>query len=111
MGFDLNKKFSITLKDNKAFVRLPPPQTLSLESTGDIGYRDEQGVWNWVSVDDRTRATNAFIADARRYADRAPFIGDARKEIEAKLKVLLSPYAEEIVIEYEPAAVDARRSF
>lgn len=100
VGFDLSKRFSITLRDEKAYVSLPPPQTLSVESFGDITYRDEQGIWNWVSTEDRTRATNAFIVDARRYSDRAPFIGDARMAMEARLKELLKPYAEEVVIEY-----------
>jgi hypothetical protein len=99
-GFDLHKKFSIVLRDEKAYVTLPAPQALSVESRGDIVYRDEQGIWNWVDLDDRTRATNAFIRDARRYAGQAKFVGDARQEIERRLKTLLAPYVEEVVIEY-----------
>jgi hypothetical protein len=108
VGFDLNKRFSITLSEDKAVVRLPAPQALSVESLGDIQYRDEQGVWNWVSVDDRTRATNAFVADARRFADRASFVDDAQKRMESRLKALLDPYAEQVLVQYEPAA-DSRR--
>ena len=99
-GFDLNKKFTIVLRDDKAYVTLPPPRALSVEPVGDIVYRDEQGIWNWVDLDDRTRATNAFIRDARRYAAEAKFVGDARKEIEARLKTLLDPYVEEVVIDF-----------
>ena len=99
-GFDLHKKFVITLRDDKAFVTLPPPQILSVESYGGITYRDEQGIWNWVSVDDRTRATNAFIADARRSAAGAGFVDDAEVRIEEQLKMLLKPYAEEVVVNY-----------
>jgi len=101
VGFDLRRKFSITLRDEKAYVTLPSPQTLSVESFGDITYRDEQGIWNWVSTEDRTRATNAFIADARRYADRAAFINDAREAMEVRLKEVVKPYAEEVLIEYQ----------
>jgi len=101
VGFDLRKKFSITLRDDKAYVNLPPPQALSVESLGDITYRDEQGVWNWVSTQDRTRATNAFIADARRYANKAPFVNDSKGKMEVRLKELLKPYAEEVIIEYQ----------
>ncbi|HEX8038697.1 MAG TPA: DUF4230 domain-containing protein, partial [Chryseosolibacter sp.] len=61
VGFDLNNRFSINLMDGKAFVSVPEPKALSVESLGDMTYRDEQGIWNWVSVQDRTRATNAFI--------------------------------------------------
>ena len=87
MGFDLHKKFSITLRDNKAFVSVPWPQTLSVESLGDIQYRDEQGIWNWVDTNDRTRATNDFISDARRYANGAPFVDDARSRMESQLQL------------------------
>lgn len=101
VGFDLRRKFSITLRDHKAYVSLPQPQTLSVESKGDITYRDEQGIWNWVSVQDRTRATNAFISDARRYANQAAFVQDAKTRMEERLKELLKPYAEEVVIDYQ----------
>lgn len=110
VGFDLHRKFSITLRDNKAYVLLPEPRTLSVESRSDITYRDEQGVWNWVSVDDRTRATNAFIRDARRYADHATFVSEAKAEMEERLHSLLSPYADEVIVEYESHPVDSLRS-
>ena len=99
-GFDLHKKFLITLRDNKAHVTLSQPQILSVESLGNIVYRDEQGIWNWVDLDDRTRATNAFIRDARRYAERARFIDDAKKEMEARLEILLDPYVDDVTVEY-----------
>jgi hypothetical protein len=101
VGFDLNRKFSITLRDEKAFVVLPPPEMLSVESLGNVSYRDEQGIWNWVNIDDRTAATNAFLADARRYASRAPFVQDAKQEMEKKIRSLLQPYADEVVITYQ----------
>lgn len=100
VGFDLHKRFSITLRDDKAFVSLPEPETLSVESHGDMTYRDEQGVWNWVSVQDRTRATNAFIADARKYANSAAFVHDAKSRLETRLQEVLKPYAKEVQINY-----------
>ena len=99
-GFDLNQKFSIVLKDDKAIVMFPEPQILSVESQGDITYRDESGVWNWINVDDRSRATNAFLQDARNYATQAGFVNDAKVQIEKRLRLLLQPYAKEVVIEY-----------
>ena len=101
IGFDLNQRFSITLRDEKAYVFLPPPETLSVESLGDISYRDEHGVWNWVNAENRASATNPFLADARRYANRAPFVQDAKAQMESKLRELLKPYAQEVVISYE----------
>lgn len=99
-GFDLNQKFSILLKDDKAIVKLPEPKILSVESQGDIAYRDEQGVWNWINTDDRTQATNAFIQDARTYATQADFVKDAKTQMEERLRMLLQAYAKDVVIEY-----------
>jgi len=99
-GFDLNQKFSIALKDDKATVILSEPKILSVESNGDITYRDANGVWNWINADDRTKATNAFIQDARKYATNAGFVKDAKEQVEKRLRLLLQPYATDIVIEY-----------
>lgn len=101
VGFDLHKKFSITLRNDKAYVNLPAPRTLSVESLGDISYRDEQGIWNWVDLNDRTRATNAFIRDARRFSEQAGFNEKAKSEMVARLNVLLEPYAEEVIVNFE----------
>src|SRR5688500_13409794 len=100
-GFDLHKKFSIDLRDEKAYVSLPAPRTLSVESMGDISYRDEKGIWNWVDVNDRTRATNACIRDARRFADQADFNERAKTEMEARLTGLLKPNADEVIVTFE----------
>jgi hypothetical protein len=99
-GFDLKDRFSIRLKNDTAYVVLPEPIILSVESQGDIAYRDEHGIWNWVNPDDRTQATNAFITDARSYADRAPFIQDAKSKTESQLRELLKPYAKDVAIQY-----------
>lgn len=99
-GFDLNKKFSITLKDDQAIVVMPEPTLLSVETLGDITYRDEQGIWNWVDTKDRTNATNAFITDARRYALQAAFVKDARSKMEEQVTALLKPHAREVIFNY-----------
>jgi len=100
-GFDLRQKFSIVLQDDKAYVTLPEPALLSIEAQGDITYRDENGIWNWVDINDRTKATNAFIKDARAYAVQAEFIKEARPKMEEQVKTLLKPYASEVIIRYE----------
>ena len=101
-GYDLHKKFSIRLQDDVAYVSLPEPIVLSVESKGDIEYRDEQGIWNWVSTTDRTTATNSFITDARKHAAELPFVEDAKLQMETRLQELLKPYAKEVVIKFEP---------
>lgn len=101
IGFNLQEKFSITLRDDKAYVVVPAPSALSVELLGNVTYRDEQGIWNWVDMDDRTRATNAFIRDARRYANNASFVADAKARLERQLRPLLQHYAKEVVIGYQ----------
>jgi hypothetical protein len=101
VGFDLQQKFSITLTDDQAIVLLPEPIVLSVESKGDIEYRDENGIWNWVDSEDRTKATNAFITDARRYAEQAAFVQEAKKGMEEKLQVLLQPHAKTVIVRYD----------
>ena len=103
VGFDLNEKFSVILQDDRAIVKLPEPKILSVESQGDISYRDENGVWNWINTDDRTKATNAFIRDARTFADQANFTLDAKEQIEEKIELLLQPYTKKVVFEYSTA--------
>lgn len=101
-GFDLNEKFSIRLQGDVVSVSLPEPTILSIESAGDVEYRDEQGIWNWVSMDDRTKATNAFITDARKQAEQLAFLEDAKLQMETRLRELLKPYAKEVFIEFKP---------
>ncbi len=107
-GFDLNQRFSISLNDDQAIVMLPEPKILSVESMADITYRDESGVWNWINMDDRTKATNAFIQDARTYAKQAAFVNDAKEQMEKRLRLLLKPYAKDVIIEYSIALPQKR---
>lgn len=100
VGFDLHEKFSIAVNEDRAIVTLPSPRLLSVESKGDIAYRDEQGIWNWVNLDDRTRATNAYIKDARGYAAQADFIADARTRMEERLRLFFTERQMEVEIRY-----------
>jgi hypothetical protein len=103
-GFDLNDKVTISLTDDLAVVSLPQPTILSVESQGDIVYRDEDGYWNWVNPEDRSKATNAFIQDARKYSEQAAFVLDAKEKMEEKLRKVLEPYAKDIRIEYRDSS-------
>lgn len=103
VGFDLHEKFSLTITDDKAVVSLNEPRVLSVESKGDIQYRDENGIWNWVNVDDRTAATNHFIKDARVYAEQAAFVEDAKEKMEERLKAFFKLHNKEVEIHYTTA--------
>lgn len=100
-GFDLKQKFKVLLKNDTAYVTLPEPIILSVESQGDVVYRDENGIWNWINPDDRSKATNAFITDARRYADQAAFVQDTKVKMEERLHTLLQSHAKGVVIKYD----------
>lgn len=100
VGYDLHQKFSVTITDDKAIITLAEPKVLSVESKGDIQYRDENGIWNWVNINDRTEATNLFITDARKYAEQAPFILDAKEKMEQRLKEFFKSHDKEVEIRY-----------
>ncbi|MBX2944791.1 MAG: DUF4230 domain-containing protein [Cyclobacteriaceae bacterium] len=104
-GFDLNKKFSIVLENDKAIIYLPAPKILSLEPMADLTFRDENGYWNWVNENDRTNAVNAFITDARNFAEQASFIEDTKKVTEEKLRDLLKNHVKEVLFVYEAVIV------
>lgn len=99
-GFDLQKKFTVHINDNKATVVLPAPQILSVELLGNATFKDEQGVWNWVNNDDRSKAMNAFQQDARKYADHADFIEQAKNNLKKDLTAIFNRHGKEVDIKF-----------
>jgi hypothetical protein len=97
-GFDLKEKFVITINNEKALVVFPEPKLLSIELQGDLEFHDENGIWNWINTDDRSKAINAFTQDAKLYASRAEFISDATKKIETQLILILKGHVKEATI-------------
>lgn len=108
-GFDLNEKFMIEIIDGKAVVELPEPKILSVELLGDIEFRDEQGLWNWVNAEDRSRAVNAFVTDARRYSEEFPATREVSDAVVEKLIQAINPHVRELEIRIgdEPIHVPA----
>ncbi len=100
-GFDLRKKFNIVLDEQRAHVFLPQPQILSIESLGDLKFEDENGLWNWVNTQDRSLAVNAFMVNARRYAEQASFMQNATNSIEEKLTSILEAHGKIVDVRYE----------
>lgn len=99
-GFNLNKKFTIQINDDKALVILPKPELLSIESLHDVKFEDENGYWNWVNMEDRSKAMNAFTGDAKKYAEQAQFVAQAQQAIEKKLTEILALHGKEAEIHY-----------
>ena len=103
-GFDLNKRFALEIYEDKALVFLPKPQLLSIESLNDIKFEDENGYWNWVDMNDRSKAINAFTSDARKYAQQAEFVTKAQQAMESKMREILKLHGKEMEIHYSESA-------
>ncbi len=99
-GYDLKERFSIEINDVKAIVTLPAPQLLSIQGLDNMTFRDEHGVWNWINMEDRARAINAFNADARKFAQQGKYIGQAKESLEKQLRKILSSHGKEMEIRY-----------
>jgi hypothetical protein len=105
-GFDLDEQFNIVIDKEKAIVMFPKPKILSVESMGDMQFRDENGIWNWVNEEDRSRAVNAFLTDARRYADQSNLTNDASDKMQEKLLEILKPYVNEVEMRIGEEKID-----
>jgi hypothetical protein len=104
-GFNLQKKFSIQINEENATVYLPSPQLLSIQPLNDVTFEDESGVWNWVSVDDRSKAMNAFTADARKYAASAGFVDAARESMVKQITAILASHGKKVEVRFEEGPV------
>lgn len=99
-GYDLHKRFSIDINDDKAIVTLPPPQLLSIQPMDNMTFKGENGVWNWVNMEDRTKAINAFTSDARKYSQQATFITQAQQAMEKQLREIMATHGKDVEIRY-----------
>jgi hypothetical protein len=100
VGFNLDRRFAVQVDDDKATVFLPEPIILSLEPQGDVKFEDENGIWNLVKDEDRSRALNAFQLDGRRYAQQADFVAQAKAEAEKKISDILKLHVKEVQFIY-----------
>ncbi len=100
-GYDLHKRFAIDIQGDKAIITMPQPTLLSIQPMENMTFRDENGVWNWVNMDDRSKAVNAFNADARRFAMEGDFILQSRETLEKKLREILQGHGKTVEIQYE----------
>lgn len=101
-GFDLNEKFTIQISDKNAMVTLPKSQLLSIESMNDVSFEDANGIINWVRMEDRSKALNAFTADAKKFAEQASFIPQAQAAMENRLTEILQLHGKAVEIRYSP---------
>nr|PZN55597.1 MAG: hypothetical protein DIU61_05405 [Bacteroidota bacterium] len=97
-GFDINEEFAIDIQGGRAVLPPPEPKTLSVSLLGDMEFRDEGGLWNWVDTDDRNRAINAFMEDARRHARRTMNKERIRQNLADRVAAIVGQHVREVEV-------------
>jgi hypothetical protein len=80
-GFDLGKPFWVEVgpKEGEATAHLPAPEILAVTPVGGVSYRDENGWWNKVTDEDRSKALAALAGEARMQGERGPLLEEAKE--------------------------------
>jgi hypothetical protein len=80
-GFDLGKSFWVEMGpgEGEATAHMPAPEILAASPVGDVSYRDEDGWWNKVTDEDRSKALSALAGEARRQGERGPLLDEVRE--------------------------------
>lgn len=102
IGFDLAAKFSASYDASNQVVTilLPEPKILSLESSNPAPtyYLAQDGVINWITTADHQQILMQLKAQARRSADSALAIGDAKQMIETRFQDLFRAFNVKVVV-------------
>jgi hypothetical protein len=80
-GFDLGKSFWVEMGpgQGEATAHLPAPEILATSPVGGVSYRDENGWWNKVTDEDRSKALAALAGEARMKGERGPLLEEAKE--------------------------------
>jgi hypothetical protein len=86
-GFDLGKPFWIEMgpAQGEATAHLPKPEILATSPVGDVSYRDEDGWWNKVTDEDRSKALTALAGEARKQGEKGPLLEEAKEMTGSRL--------------------------
>jgi hypothetical protein len=86
-GFDLRKAFWVEMgpRQGEATAHLPAPEILAASPVGDVSYRDEDGWWNKVTDEDRSKALTALAGEARRQVEKGPLLEEAKEVAGSRL--------------------------
>jgi hypothetical protein len=78
-GYDLTKPFSIDISEDGKTIRaqMPPARINSVEQLKMEVIKDENGLWNKISPQEREQATNALLKDARTNIEKSDILDDA----------------------------------
>ncbi len=86
-GFDLAKPFWIEMgpAQGEATAHLPTPEILATSPVGDVSYRDEDGWWNKVTDEDRSKALTTLAGEARKLGEKGPLLEEAKEMTGSRL--------------------------
>ncbi len=87
-GYDLTKPFSIDVSDDLQTIRatMPPAQLNSVEQLKVEILRDEDGLWNKISSEERQSAMNALLIGAKSSLDATGLLKEADLFLMARLE-------------------------
>ena len=86
-GFDLGKSFWVEMGpgQGEATAHLPAPEILATSPVGDVSYRDEDGWWNKVTDEDRSKALTALAGEAKRQGEKGPLLEEVKEVAGSRL--------------------------
>jgi len=86
-GFDLAKPFWIEMgpTQGEATAHLPTPEILAMSPAGDVSYGDEDGWWNKVTDEDRSKALTALAGEARKQGEKGSLLEEAKEMTGSRL--------------------------
>jgi hypothetical protein len=104
MGFEFGEEWVIHLDPDTRRARITPPapELLFLELSGFRTLRDQSGVWNWLTPEDRDEALNRLQAVAREQLNLPELSERAEASLRRTLERTFAPAG--IAVEWQPAA-------
>jgi Protein of unknown function (DUF4230) len=104
-GFDLTEPFRINIDPRTGYIsaEMPPPKLLSLGMSDVRVLRDENGLWNKLTVEDRQMAFHALEDKARKTFADSSLLAEARLTAEKQVRALIEKSRSAAKISAQPA--------
>jgi Protein of unknown function (DUF4230) len=104
-GFDLTEPFRINIDPRSGYIsaEMPPPKLLSLGMSDVRVLKDENGLWNKLTVEDRQMAFRALEDKARKTFADSSLLAEARLTAEKQVRALIEKSRSAAKISAQPA--------
>jgi hypothetical protein len=104
-GYDLTKPFSIDVSEDGQSIRatVPPAKLNSLDQLRVEILKDESGIWNGISKEDRQNAINALNFEAKKALERTSLLSDADAALMTRLEGVIRKNAPTASIARDPS--------